>query len=241
VSDDVSAIRAEIDAWAAGLPVVDQFFTTRWLGRRALRRTRKHSPYHDVPVVALAGMGCPFLVNEQEPVSCAPAEASRPGLAMEVFMREILELVTPDSVYMSADLASLLGGLSRNEWWRDFCDTGAGSYLLISAILAYSEFEKPPSPNTAEIAEVNKLRLVTTPMVLDIVNGWTGTNYAVLPDPSALIRLYFGTAWATLNALVEYAPAAAVLNDRPPFLPGLCRWQDAILEFSLPNNIVSPQ
>lgn len=173
----------------------------------------------------LPDLGCPWVIDKTH---------SRPA---QVVLQDVIDgendEVTASLMLLLSEIAigeytcsiapaSLLFGLWRNNGWRACLESEDSTYHLAFSVIDYLEtFTDNPG-----------LDLYVAGAVVKLLNTWLqpSTAWTDMPAASEVTRQLFGDAWCTF-ALPNYdwAISTTMIEQRPPFLPGLCPAQDASL------------
>jgi hypothetical protein len=126
--------------------------------------------------------------------------------------------------------ASILAGLYRNRCWARCLLDEASAYALATVAFDFLEGYSPTSPLDTHVAHD----------VCTLLNEWVKPNPIWMEPPSKLdlTERLFGSAWCMVRlSTCNHATSGVIYQERPPFLPGLCRAQDGILSVPLPDDV----
>jgi hypothetical protein len=125
-------------------------------------------------------------------------------------------------------IISLVSGLVRNHCWGECLQTESDAYALAAALVYFTEARQHKLMETEVVTDVRA-----------IFNAWLRPASASvrLPDVETLCLHLFGSAWCSVVLPASEKLRALILTQRPPFLPGLCPAQDAILSVPLPDDL----
>jgi hypothetical protein len=176
-------------------------------------------------------LGCPYKSSTKTLVT--PPDRGYDPYVLSVCYREILAAILPSPYRCGEDVKMLLAGILRYGLWDDFLDHEDSARDLAVAVILYSETYS--DNNAIDVAILGELCMA--------LNQWLKPStpcmgvLGVLP----VARHMFGAVWWPLMELTtnvhERLVGDIVLRERPPFLPGLCRAQDAIRSATLPDNL----
>jgi hypothetical protein len=138
-------------------------------------------------------------------------------------------------------LGQLLCGMERSQCWQRLIASEGGAYLLANGLLGYVEY----------YVEDFAIDVATEPSICRILNAWLKPDVQWVRPPSigSLCEHMFGSTWAML-ALPDdqWSPlggwyedkdvaSTRMLQERPPFQPGLCRATEVQSGVELPGDV----
>jgi hypothetical protein len=151
-----------------------------------------------------------------------------------------IELLGPHDADVS-EVHSLLLGIHRLGRWQACLDEEATTYSLASALCFSLGSLWTNEPDRAPVKDV----------IIGLLNQWLKPSvlWKELPDEDEMVRCTFGDAWAMLakarldaennndGAEDPRYMSSMIERERPPFLPGLCPAQGAMLSVPLPDDV----
>jgi hypothetical protein len=177
---------------------------------------------------------CPYKGPGEPVVLCAPemvgntlSPAERAEIA--TCLPRLLAALLPERG-IPTTCASLLAGISKYADWEAYPHTEDEAYTLATAMLYFIKDYTPGYEMDA----------VTKPYVCEIISAWTRRPMisAELPTALALCTMLFGDAWCNMVEPLDASFSDVLVeNARPPFLPGLCPAQDALVCDVLPDDM----
>jgi hypothetical protein len=209
-------------------------------------RNRKHGhSRNDIPVQVMIALGCPYMTldrvdtmtNMRRPVVIrARAIPAGDHPALFEWLMRLLKHVPTMGDSRSYDLGAVLGSLGCNQYWGQALQMEVTTYQLAGALLSYLNPHVNPRFG---LYDLDAFRFCVTPGVLTILNDWLKPSalWVTLPSRDAVADAMFGAGWGLLRANTEADLASVILQERPPFLPGLCPAQEVQLSVPLPGDI----
>jgi hypothetical protein len=225
-----------LQSWVASLAGLDS--DSRHWHLRALSRTNIN-PHYDITIDVLSELGCPHLKGGRltlwQPGGLSAAQKKLRG----AWMPKLLALATEHRLHLPAEISAFLGGVSIDGSWRELIASEEGSYVLANALLAYVDARAPKFTSARQKATMVQLRKEIDPMVLNILQDWYGQDTLLtrLPSTRDVLASCFGPSFSALYAVVNEDVCAAVAQQRPPFLPGLCPAQEIQQSAPLPDHL----
>lgn len=207
-------------------------------GRAALK-IREHMSIMDhrditskkrLPEELMALLGCPYLgLNSSLGLIVPPVHAENIETVGDALVK-VMQLVLSNLDEPACDVASVLSGLYRNNCWQICLREESTTYAMAAMLFEFVEGYAP------------SLRLdhYTGPDVRNLLNAWIRpvVQWVELPSKSDLAGYLSGGAWSMIRlSSMDRAVGEMVYQERPPFLPGLCPAQNAILSAQLPDDL----